>query len=585
MDSQTARLAAMTELSTVKADIREMASALDEVPLWRPATGLKAACDEALVLLDQLTERFDRKLVVTLVGPSGSGKSTLINALSGDDALSPSGRQRPTTRQVVVFCKHRADADHLVEGIGPENIRVQARDTADALDHVILIDTPDTDSTHQDQHIPIIEQTIALSDVLICVFDGENPKRRDHTDFMTPYVHRFNGKSLVVVVNKADRLDQTELTQTILPEFSRYIVEVWSAAPSAILCVSARSHLQQPRWSENVRPRHSYDQFEDLRRLIAETFNQSGFSVDRRLENARELKTWLHHTIQAAAEKQTPHLQAAVEQLAAAETEALSRAVKVFQEDGDKVATGINVRLYQYLAQRWLGPVGWVVAVWARILVFGTGIMALLRFGNPLSQMAGAFSTVRQYGESRKNLEAADTGVGAGLALAGYESAMVRIWPDIAEKLINAGFSSRIRDDREAPGSGEILGREIGEMWNAALDQELARVGHGLCSGWLQLVFNLPVLGVMGYAGWLTAVNFFTGPILPGDFFVHAIWTLILILFLSFFLLQGVIRLAAGKKRLVERVFSRLQTRLDPSACLAENPVWQQARKVMALKK
>mgnify|MGYP000382120020 CR=1 FL=1 len=38
-----------------------------------------AAADQVLTL----AERFDRKLVVTLVGPSGSGKSTLMRIICG----------------------------------------------------------------------------------------------------------------------------------------------------------------------------------------------------------------------------------------------------------------------------------------------------------------------------------------------------------------------------------------------------------------------------------------------------------------------------------------------------------------------
>jgi predicted GTPase len=110
------------------------------------------------------------------------------------------------------------------------NIRIRASEAAEVLENVILIDTPDTDSTHQDRHIPIIHQAITLSDVLVCVFDGENPKRRDHTDFLAPYVRLFSGESLVVAVNKCDRLAESELTETIMPEFARYIRDAWSAS-------------------------------------------------------------------------------------------------------------------------------------------------------------------------------------------------------------------------------------------------------------------------------------------------------------------------------------------------------------------
>jgi pilus assembly protein TadC len=115
------------------------------------------------------------------------------------------------------------------------------------------------------------------------------------------------------------------------------------------------------------------------------------------------------------------------------------------------------------------------------------------------------------------------------------------------------------------------------------LEDELAKAGRRLSGGLLQLVFNLPVLGVLGYAGWLTAVNFFSGSILSSNFFLHAFWTIVLVLFLSFFLLQAVIRLAAGKERLLVRIFSRVRETVDGQRNLSENPVWRQANVIIRL--
>ena len=583
MEAQQVRLRAMAELETVRADIQALADTLARVDLWRPAAGLQKSCAEALRMVDRLAERFDRKLVVTLVGPSGSGKSTLLNALSGDDRLSPAGRRRPTTQQVVAFCRVHADANQLVDQLGQENIRVQASEAAEALENVILIDTPDTDSTHQDRHIPIIHKAITLSDILICVFDAENPKRRDHTDFLAPYVRLFSGESLVVAVNKCDRLDASELTETIMPEFARYIDDAWSVKPVAVLCVSARRHLADPGWDEHVRPKHDRDQFDQLQQLIVTTFNRAGFSVDRRLENARNLKAYLQKTVRDEAQKEASHLSAAVQQMAAAETEALQAAVTAFRGEGNSVAPGINVRLYQHLAQRWLGPVGWLVAIWTRILVFGTGIASLLRFGNPVRQIFGAVSVVKHYGESKKALDDAERGAGTGVALSRYAGAIGRQWPDIAELLISARFAPVVRDSRQAPGDGEALGMHLSRIWQEAMEHELEQAGRRLSNGILQLAFNLPVLAILGYAGWLTAVNFFAGTILSGDFFLHAFWTIVLVLLLSFFLLQGVVRLAAGKDRLVERVFSQVRESVGQQESLSESPVWRQAKTILGL--
>lgn len=583
MDALKDRLRAMGEMETIRADIQGLAETLEQIPLWRPAAGMRKACDEAMHMLDRLAERFDRKLVVTLVGPSGSGKSTLLNALAGDDHLSPAGHRRPTTEGVVAFCRQHTDAAQLVDQLDPEAIRVRTSDAAAALDNLILIDTPDTDSTHQDRHVPIIHQAITLSDILICVFDGENPKRRDHTDFLTAYVRWFSGASLVVVVNKCDRLAESELTDTIMPEFAGYIRDAWSVEPAAMLCVSARSHLSRPDWDPQARPKHARDQFEQLRQLIRDTFNTAGFSVDHRLENARKILVYVQQIVRGEAQKQTKNLTAAIEQMAAAETEAMRQAMAAFRGDGAVVTPGINIRLYQQLAQRWLGPVGWLVAVWTRVLVFGSGIAALLRFGNPVRQLLGAVSAIRQHADSKKATNAAENGSGATMALHRYGTALARAWPDIAETLIEARFAPSVRDAKRAPGYGDEIGERLSRIWNDALEDELSRTGRRLSGGLLQLLFNLPVLGILGYAGWLTAVNFFSGSILSSDFFLHAFWTIVLVLFLSFFLLQGVIRLAAGKERLVERVFSRVRETVEQRSNLSDSPVWRQARIILGL--
>ena len=53
----------------------------------------------------------------------------------------------------------------------------------------LLVDTPDTDSVASPAHHQLLHQVVARSDVLICVFDAQNPKRRDHIDFMAPLVN------------------------------------------------------------------------------------------------------------------------------------------------------------------------------------------------------------------------------------------------------------------------------------------------------------------------------------------------------------------------------------------------------------
>ena len=76
-------------LEAVKRDINIVQSLLRRMPLWRPAVAMGKEAEQIIDMIDRIEERFERKLVVTLLGPSGSGKSTLLNALAGIDDLSP----------------------------------------------------------------------------------------------------------------------------------------------------------------------------------------------------------------------------------------------------------------------------------------------------------------------------------------------------------------------------------------------------------------------------------------------------------------------------------------------------------------
>jgi hypothetical protein len=83
--------------------------------------------------------------------------------------------------------------------------------------------------------------------------------------------------------------------------------------------------------------------------------------------------------------------------------------------------------------------------------------------------------------------------------------------------------------------------------------------------------------------GWLTASRFFRGEILAGDFFLHALVTVAIIMLLTFFLLQGLVRLSAGQRRLLAKAFERLQARADKAHILMAGPLADQVRLVLRL--
>jgi GTPase SAR1 family protein len=585
LQKQLDALTALGEIEAYKNDIRLLHEALAGIVRWRPAAGLRRQLQEALEMVEALKARMEHKLVVTLIGPSGAGKSTLLNALAGVDGLSPAGGRRPTTRGLVVLCSATEDADQLVAALGREHIQVRASHHAAGLDDLMLIDTPDTDSTQQADHIPLIHQAIGLSDVLICVFDAENPKRRDHTDFLTPYVDRFSGAALVVCLNKCDRLARSELEGQILPDFSAYLKAAWQHPTSAPLCISARSHLSDPGWEPQATPRHDWDQFERLRTLLTDTFSRAGYSIDRRLANARQLAAYARGQVQRQATHDREALETVLERMEAVESEAVQAALSSMKHDSQSAArnVGVDLQLYQKLAQRWIGPVGWLVAVWARLLSFGSGLAHLVRVGNPLRQLWGAVSAYQHHREARASVAEIRGEVRGQQALLAYQKAVMTAWPEVAEGLLAGRFDDSVRAfESGLADNGQAEGR-LATAWTSALERALDQAAGRLSHPLLQLLLNLPVLAMLAYVGWLTASRFFQGEILAGDFFLHALVTVAIILLLIFFLFQGLVRLLAGQRRLLAKAFDLLQAQTDKARILMAGPLTDEVRLVLRL--
>ena len=580
---QTSALKAFGKIEGYKNDLNRMGSTLDSLTLWRPATALKKQCNEAIRMIDAIAERFDRKLVVTIVGPCGAGKSTLLNALAGVDDLSPAGHQRPTTGQVIVFSSDPQDAEQLVTGLGSESVEVKSGPAAAILEHVLIIDTPDTDSMAYQKHSPLVREAIAHSDMLICVFDSENPKRKDHVDFLAPFIRRFNGESLVSVINKCDRQDEAELKDRLLPDFSAYIQAAWQTTVDRMLCISARRHLQDPQFDETAGPKHDFDQFEDLRDLIFDSINRAGYVVDRRLENARSLRDFVFAEVGREISGYRTSLITAGRQMREAQKKSFLDALSAMKKDDSRQLFGVGLMMYQKLSQRWIGPVGWMIAIWARLLIFGAGIAALFRFGRPVSQIMGMISAWRHFKESKAAV--ADTGnderVGAGLRT--YRLTAMSNWPDIAESLVGGGFDSTVRRVEDALPDTGIFSDKLAGIWSSALDSEMERMAGKLSGMLLQFVLNLPMFAVLGYTGWITVQRFLQGSYLAGNFFLHALWTIGIILLLSFFLFQILVRLVAGPERVTIKAFEKMKRQAGELDAFTTNPVLAQLETVIEL--
>ncbi len=549
------------KLSTAGERIKQIQATLETAGHWIPGHGLQSECREAIHLLEKMEERLVYKLVVTLVGPSGAGKSTLLNALAGDDRLSRMGVNRPTTQEVVVYCQSLNDADILLKDLGPDQVAVEPR-SAPGLEQVMLLDTPDMDSMESEKFHPILRKTLALTDILVCVLNAENPKRRDTLVFLKRFVDLFPGLSLYVVLNRCDRLPESELKTVILPDLQVHLEESWRRKVDRIFCISARSHLQDPGWPEGEKPRHDYDQFPQLYSLIFDTFNQAEQAVDARLERADHLVSLINGSVRRTLSSLPEDPAKVKKDILALEQKATLEAKDAMKETGSEMLSGIQALFYQKLTDRWWGPVGWLVALWARFLMAGAGVLATLRMGNPILQLWGLMASLVRYRKTRNLVEEATTGGDMTTVLLKYRLTIQQAWPDLAERLITLGFNQEVRQSSLVLRDEKDLQRTLVSSWKNALEEEMNRRVTKISSFFLQVIFNLPTLAVMGLFAYQSVKGFLFQQTLSSAYFLHAAVSILMVALLSFFLLQILVRFVGGWN-LLNSVTKRLVSLVD----------------------
>jgi len=501
------RLRAREQLSSAQDTLKEIQALAGAASHWLPGRGLQSECRTAFDLLARMEERLERKLVITLIGPSGAGKSTLLNALSGYDRLSPTGNNRPTTREVVVFCRARADAELLLRDLDPDPVTVASHPGAVGLENIILVDTPDMDSLESKPFHPLLEKTIALTDVLVCVLNAENPKRRDTLVFLKPFVDLFPGAALLVVLNRVDRLPEEELKGVVLPDLQNHLQTSWQKQVDHLFSISARRHLQDPGWPEGEKPLHGYDQYPQLEELIFGSLNRGSRLADARLERAEHLVDLVRRSVRHRLAERRPGLMEVRKEILELEQKGVRAAVAVLKDGGSEMLTGIQALFYQRLDGRWWGPIGWLVALWARFLMAGAGLLATLRFGNPVVQLWGLMASLIRYRKTRSAVEEAASGGEMAGELTKYRLTIRQAWPEKAGKLIALGFDHGVRD-AAVLADEKALQQRLASSWKTALDEELERRTAGLSGFGLQFFFNLPTLAFMGLFAYQSVKGF-----------------------------------------------------------------------------
>ncbi len=538
VDADAAAMQASRALAYLDAEVVDIEKQLQAAPNWRPAATLLAEVAWCRDKLTQLRASWGQKLVVALVGPSGAGKSTLLNALVGQE-LSPASLTRPTTRQVVVYAHSLADAEDLVRHCGSENVRVETEREAAALEYLILVDTPDTNTLPENQRL--LTRVLERADLLLAVFPAQNPKLYDNIAFLRPYVHQLPQGAVVPVLNFIDRVPPDEMEGTVA-DFSQAIAHEWSFEPERLYRVSAKAALPGATFAEDEQPLNAVNEIDALRSLLFASLNRASQVADRRLARAERLLD----VVREECQQQLRGTQDAREELPAQLNSLAERAREdllfALTAPGSPLArqgvTGLgnHAAFYGLVSPRWWGPVGWLIALWALGLRLVSWLGNLFRPPKPLLGLRP---------EPAKEVEA---GSSQASEAALWETALTRLyaqsWPTLTPTLSAAGFDATVR---QTPFWQEWVRRAgvlLQQRWATVRQDRLEGLANTL-SGWLlQLLLNAPALAMLGWAGVQTVMSFIQQRYLPVDYFRHAGIAALVLWLLGFVLFQIVASLA-----------------------------------------
>jgi len=148
---------------------------------------------------------------------------------------------------------------------------------------------------------------------------------------------------------------------------------------------------------------------------------------------------------------------------------------------------------------------------------------------------------------------------------------------------VKGRFENSVRRIEEVISDGGTFTAEISAIWRSALETTIEETSKKLSGLLMQFLFNMPVIVIMGHAGWVTAREYFSGNYLSSGFFLHAFLTIGLVLFILFFIFQACVRLISGADRISGRAFEKMKRRMDQYQPLSVNPVIRQLENILMM--
>src|SRR5512132_1174847 len=176
---------------------------------------------EALTTLQDAILQLDELFLVVVVGEFNAGKSALVNALLGEKVLLEGAT--PTTSRVTLVKWGEQAAEQIVD----ENFAIYTYPLP-LLEELNIVDTPGTNAVIR-YHERLTEEFVPRSDLVLFTTSADHPLTESERQFLERILAW--GKKVVVVVNKADILENASALEEIRSFVVKHATKVLGDMP------------------------------------------------------------------------------------------------------------------------------------------------------------------------------------------------------------------------------------------------------------------------------------------------------------------------------------------------------------------
>jgi small GTP-binding protein len=215
--------------------------------------------------LNDTIAHLDELFLLVIAGEFNSGKSSFINALLGEKVLSEG--VTPTTDRITLLRYGDTPTEQPLE-----EFLLEHDYPADVLRRLTIVDTPGTNAIIR-RHEELTRDFIPRADLVLFITSADRPFTESERAFLST-IQEW-GKKIVIVLNKADLLEEHELEQvvTFIRENARDLLGI----TPEIFPVSARQAQRARATADEVPARDEAwraSRFETIERYVLETLDE-----------------------------------------------------------------------------------------------------------------------------------------------------------------------------------------------------------------------------------------------------------------------------------------------------------------------